>query len=288
MTQQYNYKNSIKSNASDELVNVYLQRPIAGILTRVLFPTNITPNQVTLASTLFGITGGILLADSSALTIVALCFYLKDIFDSADGQLARAKQLYSRRGRFWDSLGDFVANFFLFGGMFFFLLHARVYGAEAALICILGFLGANLRVSYQVYYQTAFLHLEEKYENNRATEKLQKEDFSQDRLTLTLQKIFLALYGWQDEMVQDIDRWCIGEKKNEAALHRWYSVSPALQLNRLFGMGTEFVTLTVCLLLGNVWTYILFTLVVFNCLLLAAIIYRKFIFAPDFRQVSLH
>ncbi len=281
MTQLYNYNNSIKSNASDELVNVYLQRPIAGILTRVLFPTNITPNQVTLASTLFGIAGGILLADSSALTIAALCFYLKDIFDSADGQLARAKQLYSRRGRFWDSLGDFVVNLFLFGGMFFFLLDARVYGTEAALICILGFLGVNLRVSYQVYYQTAFLHLEEKYENNRTTEKLQKEDLSQDRLTLTLQKIFLTLYGWQDEMVQVLDRWCIGEKKNEAALRRWYSVSSALQLNRLFGMGTEFVTLAVCLLLGSVWTYVLFTLVIFNCLWLTAILYRKFTFAPS-------
>jgi hypothetical protein len=281
MPQQYSYKDSIKSNVSDELVNVYLQRPVAGILTRNLFPTNITPNQVTFASTLLGIAGGIFLGASTSFTAAGICFYLKDIFDSADGQLARSKQLYSRRGRFWDSLGDFVVNLFLFGGMFLFLLHARVYGAEAALICILGFLGVNLRVSYQVYYQTAFLHLEEKYENNRVTEKLLEEDFSQDRITLALQKIFLALYGWQDTMVLDIDRWCIGEKKNDTARRRWYSVSPALYLNRLFGMGTEFVTLTLCLFLGSVWMYILFTLVVFNCLWLAAILYRKFVFAPS-------
>ena len=46
------------------------------------------------------------------LVVAALCFYLKDIFDSADGQLARAKQLYSRHGRFLDSIGDYVVDSF--------------------------------------------------------------------------------------------------------------------------------------------------------------------------------
>ncbi|MDE3057626.1 MAG: CDP-alcohol phosphatidyltransferase family protein [Bacteroidota bacterium] len=285
MPRQYSYKDSVKSNVSDEIVNVYLQRPVAGILTRILFPTRVTPNQVTLASTMFGAAGGILLAVSPSLIFPAVCFYLKDILDSADGQLARAKNLYTRRGRFWDSLGDFLVNLFLFGGIFFFLktpwglLHPQVYWTAALLMCMVGFLGVNLRVSYQVYYQTMFLHREQKYENNRATEELQEKDLSQDRLTLALQKIFLALYGWQDEMMKEIDGWCRNGRNEDVQLQRWYAASPALSLNKLFGMGTEFVTLTVCLLLGSVWTYLLFSLVVFNCLWLAAILYRKFIFA---------
>lgn len=294
MAQAYKYIDSIKSNVSDELVNVFLQRPIAGIFTRILFPTSATPNQVTLVSTLFGIAGGILLGTSTSLAAAGICFYLKDIFDSVDGQLARVKNQYSRRGRFWDSLGDFIVNVFLFGGIFFYLktssglLHSHWYWVEAALLCVLGFFSVNFRVSYQVYYQTMFLHLlenpperKEKYENNRATEELRREDLSQDNLTLTLQKIFLALYGWQDKAIVDIDRWCIGGKNDAGALHRWYSSSPALRFNKLFGMGTEFVTLTVCFLLGSVWTYILFTLVVYNFLWLGAILYRKFLFAPS-------
>jgi phosphatidylglycerophosphate synthase len=34
------------------------------------------------------------------LPVAGLCMTLKDLLDSADGQLARAKQMYSRFGRF--------------------------------------------------------------------------------------------------------------------------------------------------------------------------------------------
>jgi len=48
----YSYSASIKSNISDEPVNVYLQRPIAGLVVRLLFNTPVTPNQVTFISTI--------------------------------------------------------------------------------------------------------------------------------------------------------------------------------------------------------------------------------------------
>jgi len=41
----YSYKNSVKSDISDELVNVYLQRPLAGIVTRAVYFTPITPTS---------------------------------------------------------------------------------------------------------------------------------------------------------------------------------------------------------------------------------------------------
>ena len=86
---------------------------LAGIVTRAVYFTPITPNQLTIIAVLFGIAGGILLGGHDAhLAAAAVCFYLKDIFDSADGQLARAKQLYSRRGRFLDSIGDYIVDLF--------------------------------------------------------------------------------------------------------------------------------------------------------------------------------
>ncbi len=283
----YSYKNSVKSDISDEPVNVYVQRPLAGIVTRAVYFTPITPNQLTITGVLFGITGGILLSvQGEHLTTAALCFYLKDIFDSADGQLARAKQLYSRRGRFLDSIGDYVVDLFLFSGICAFLLRSGMEFPLAFLISLTGFLGISLRVSYHVFYQTSYLHREKQYGANRITEELRNEDFYEDAVTIWLQKTFYILYGWQDRLMIRLDSWCLGdiERRNESVITGWYQNVAGLRLDGFLGFGTEFVLLTVCLLLNNIRLYLFFSIIVLNCVWMSAILYRKVFLAEKYRQ----
>jgi len=275
----YNYKNSIKSDKSDERINVYLQRPIAGLIVRALYLTPVTPNHLTLVSILFGVVGGVLLATpDSRLAIPGICFYLKDIFDSADGQLARAKQQFSRRGRFLDSIGDFIVDLFLFGGICLFLYRGGVSLFISLLIGFAGFLGVSLRVSYHVFYQTSYLHYENKYQTNRISEELQKQDYLEDRTTLWLHRFFLFLYGWQDRLMFRLDAWCFNGKNREHGMTpaAWYQDGKALRLSGLLGFGTEYVVLTACLLFGSVSAYLFFTLIAFNGVWICSILYRKF------------
>ena len=274
----YSYKNSIKSDISDELVNVYLQRPLAGIVTHAVYFTPITPNQLTIIATFFGIVGGIFLgAPGGHLAAAALCFYLKDIFDSADGQLARAKQLYSRHGRFLDSIGDYVVALFLFGGLFAFLLRSGIDPPLAFFISLTGFFGISLRVSYHVFYQTSYLHQKKQYQTNRITEELREEDYHEDAVTILLQRVFFFLYGWQDRLMNRLDSWCLGdiERRNESAIAGWYQDTAGLLLGGFLGFGTEFVLLTICLLLNKIPLYLFFTIIVLNCVWISAILYRK-------------
>lgn len=143
----YEYKKSVKSSLSDELVNTYLLRPLAGLIVRVLYRTPVTPNQVTIASTIAGlVAAGLYLKNEAFSTAVAgLCVTLKDLLDSADGQLARAKQQYSRRGRFLDSLGDFVVDVALFGAIGWVLFSSSGHWWMIGL-SVLGLLGIMLRV----------------------------------------------------------------------------------------------------------------------------------------------
>ena len=53
----YSYRNSLKSDTSDEIINTYLLRPIAGIIVWVLYYTPITPNQVTIVSIIYPVLG---------------------------------------------------------------------------------------------------------------------------------------------------------------------------------------------------------------------------------------
>src|SRR6266567_4448868 len=97
------FKQSLKSDSyyADEIINIYLLRPLAAIIVWMLYPTRTTPNQVTLAAIVIGCTAGIVytLDIPGAIAAAGLLVTAKDVLDDADGQLARAKVLYSRRGR---------------------------------------------------------------------------------------------------------------------------------------------------------------------------------------------
>ena len=277
----YYYKKTLKSSLSDELINTYLLRPIAGFVVYVLYPTPITPNQVTIASTVAGlIAAGFYLQNEVASTAIAgLLVTLKDLLDSADGQLARARQQYTRIGRFLDSIGDFVVDVAVFGAIGW-VLYSLTGSGWMIVLALLGLVGITLRVSYHVFCQTSFLHLEEKYQTNRVTEEITKEDLTGDPLALTLQRVFQAIYGWQDRMMIRIDEWCKRGRLDREFLVRWYSDPVGLRLSGLIGIGTELFILMVCSIFNALQTYLILNVFLMNAILLLSILYRRWYLGP--------
>lgn len=92
----------------EDLVDRFINRPLAARLVRWLAPTSITPNQVTAVSGLLGVAGAAVLSVGSwpALAAGALLLQLSIIVDCADGQLARAKGLTSQWGEVFDHTSD--------------------------------------------------------------------------------------------------------------------------------------------------------------------------------------
>ena len=277
MTTGYKYSSSIKSTASDELINTYFIRPLAGLIVRFLYHTRITPNQVTVGSTLVGVVAAAFYLNGTAAHNLAAGFLitLKDILDSADGQLARAKNQYSRRGRFLDSIGDFVVNALVFAAISIVLFQSS-HSFWTIVIGVVAFLSLTLRVSYHVFYQTAFLHLHVSYEVNRLTEEVREEDLHQDRTTLTLQRIFQLLYGWQDLLMQNIDAWCRkGLPYSPYNNDSWYADKVGLRISGLMGLGTELFLLMVCSVTNMVEPYLYLNLGLMNGVWLIAVWYRR-------------
>lgn len=275
MSEPYRYTASVKSNLADEPVNTLLLRPLAGLLVRLLYRTSITPNQVTLAATGVGLVSAALFATGGAVETGAAgtLILFKDILDSADGQLARAKNQYSRAGRFLDSIGDFVVNCFLFAAIGWSLFRSSDTPTWF-LLAGLGLLGITLRVSYHVYYMVSFLHLEGRYDKNRITEEITEEDRRGDRGTLRLQQIFLRIYGWQDRMMKHLDEWCRGDI-TASLLPQWYGDRTALRLSGFLGFGTEYSLLMIASLFGRTDLYLSLNLVGLNALWGACVIYRR-------------
>lgn len=274
------FRQSLKSDTrhADELINVWLLRPLAAVVVWLLYPTRITPNQVTVAAIVAGLVaaGIYLVGTPGAIAVGGLMVTAKDLLDDADGQLARAKRLYSRRGRFLDSIGDFVVDVALFGA-----ITATVYRTTNTdvdiLLGVLAFFGITLRVSYHVYYQASFLHLERTYALNRIVEDVTDEDRRGDPVALRLQMIFGVLYSWQDRLMARIDRWSSGGGVERKNAERWYGDRIGLRLSGLMGFGTELGLLTVCSLMNQLHLYLLLNVVVMNTVWLTSIAYRRIV-----------
>jgi len=96
-----------------------VDRRISRVLTRLLVPTGITPNQITLASTAIGVAAGVLFATGGheAAIAGALLFLFSTIVDGCDGELARLMFRESALGARLDIIGDNVVHLALFGGI---------------------------------------------------------------------------------------------------------------------------------------------------------------------------
>jgi len=272
------YKKSLKTDSyrADEVINIYLLRPLASIIVWILYPTSVTPNQVTISAILVGLAAAIAYGKGSTSGIVlgGILIMLKDILDDADGQLARAKQLYSRRGRFLDSIGDVVVNLFVFTAITL-TLYQQHPSAFTILLGIASFMGITLRVSYHVFYQVSYLHLEKCYTMNRLTEEITDEDMKGDPIAYRLQQAFTVIYGWQDRLMLKIDRWCRGRTADDADIARWYGDRIGLRLSGLLGFGTEYAILAICSWTNMLYLYLYINVFIMTGILLISVFYRR-------------
>ncbi len=100
----------LKSRDVEDPVNLWVHRPLAYDFCWLIYPTSITPNQVTLLAIFLGLAAGTSWAIGTEAAMVAggVLLWSSAIMDGADGILARAKNMQSAVGRALDGLGDAV------------------------------------------------------------------------------------------------------------------------------------------------------------------------------------
>jgi hypothetical protein len=97
-----------KGEAVEEWLDLRFFRPVGARIARAAYPTRVSPDQLTLICLLVGLVAGHLFVyDSPALNAAGfVLFIVSDIFDSADGQLARLRRTSTRFGRILDGVSD--------------------------------------------------------------------------------------------------------------------------------------------------------------------------------------
>jgi phosphatidylglycerophosphate synthase len=106
------YIRVLKGPDLEEIADLWFFRPLAYLGVRLVAPTGMTPNQVTLASLLVAVLGGCLigLADEKPILLIwgAAAVAFSNVLDCMDGMLARLRGTSSPFGGILDGLGDYA------------------------------------------------------------------------------------------------------------------------------------------------------------------------------------
>jgi phosphatidylglycerophosphate synthase len=113
---------------SDYIITLFVTNELSLLLTRGLLKTRVTPNQVTVTSMLCGLLCGFCYAFGWFLTGTVFLFF-SHVLDCTDGNLARAKEMFSVYGRWLDMVGDRSREVLMFlgAGLFFFRTDASIH-----------------------------------------------------------------------------------------------------------------------------------------------------------------
>ena len=113
------YKKSLKHMVFDETLTLYILRPIAFIFVKLLYPTNITPNQVSLMTIIVGLFAGFFfsLGDVTSYFIAGILYFFCLVLDCVDGMIARLKKNGTPVGRIVDGFADYIVGISVYIGL---------------------------------------------------------------------------------------------------------------------------------------------------------------------------
>ncbi len=138
------YRASLKPRELEEPLDVMVYRPLAFLLVRVLRHAPVTANQVSVASLLAGVTAGMWFWQGTAkgYAIGALSYFLSNVLDCADGQLARLRRTTSVLGYILDGTVDTLSAAAVFVG----IAHGRPasFTHKGLWVCMTASAGASM------------------------------------------------------------------------------------------------------------------------------------------------
>jgi phosphatidylglycerophosphate synthase len=286
MIEEFSYVKTLKTRSEREFINFQMYLLVTSrTITKWLYYTPVTPHQVILFSLILGVVSSVLIIQESKLLVIigSIFLFYKNVFDKVDGSLARAKGLVSRRGRFYDSITDFIVSFCLFAAMGY-KLYSVYDNYLVYIICFAALISSMLQCSFFIFYDVSYIKFSGKETINRITEEITSDDLlKEEKFTLLLQRIFLVIYGWQDKLMAKLDKYFYNKLK-EARVHNevqaqqldsiWYYHRTFLALASILGIGTHIVLIAVSALIGRFDYYIVLNLILLNLLLIFAIVYH--------------
>ena len=297
MTLKEEYKSSLKSMDTEEWFDLHFHRPLGFLWAKFFAKLGVSPNAITVASIFMGVAGGIMLYFHQPHLawlnwMGMLLITWADTFDSADGQLARMTQQYSRMGRILDG----VSGDFWFAAISFALVFRELDFGDSLLgdyfashqwqiwtLAILSGLSHALQAAIADYYRQFHLFFL-KGQQGSELDSVSKLDEQYKRMDWGMNfwsKLPLFFYrGYtanQERMTPNMQRLCAALKQRYGEdgvpsqefrdYFRQLSL-PLMKYTNILTFNTRIIVCFIAVIINVPWLYFAFEVVVFNLLLI--------------------
>lgn len=282
MTENKTLQATFKSQDTEEWLDIHFTRPLGLIWARLFNALDIHPNVVTILSIILGVAAGVMFyfPDMPHTVIGILLLVWANLYDSADGQLARMTGKKTRWGRILDGFA---------GDVWFFAIYAAIclrlqptWGIWIWLLCAFsGFICHAKQCQLADYYRNIHLYF---LKGESGSELDNSRKLSDEFAGLTWRKdgawkVFLFFYRnytrSQEQLTPAFQQF------KQAVDHRFgRRVPPALAADfrrgslplmmwaNILTFNTRAIVLYVTLLVGQPWIYPVFEITVMNVILL--------------------
>ena len=290
-TKKSDFRASFKSMDTEELLDIYTNRPIGYVWAKLFAKAGIHPNMVTILSIILGMTAGVMFyyPDMKHTVIGILLLMWANHYDSADGQLARMTGKKTLWGRMLDG---FAGDLWFFSIYFFICLRLTpqpipflpdtewgiyiwLLGAVAGLIC------HTRQCMLADYYRNIHLYfLKGKSGSELDNFKQQREAFHNLPWKGNVWwKLFLYFYGnytrKQEKSTPNFQRFYalvrerFGDDIPQSLRDEFRAASkPLMKYTNILTFNTRAIVLYISLLIGQPWLYFLFEVTVLTSLYL--------------------
>ena len=113
------YKQSLKMIEAEELIDLFIFRPLGFIFVKAIMPLPLTPNHISLLAAFFGVIAGVFFGFGTQEQVfnAGLFYLVYYILDISDGQSARLKKNGTPLGRIIDGFADYITHIAVYIGL---------------------------------------------------------------------------------------------------------------------------------------------------------------------------
>lgn len=277
-----NLEATLKSLDTEEFIDIHFYRPIGYRWALLFNRLNVSPNSVTVASIFIGIAAGFCFYfQSLAINIVGMLLLVwANMYDSADGQLARMTGKKSALGRILDGTA---------GDLWFISIYAAIclrltpegWGIWIWLLAATtGFFHSKQAAMADYYRNIHLLFLKGKSGSELSHSPQLKENFKKMKWRDGfIYKLFEAFYinytvgqeAWTPRFQEMMN---IIREKYDGQAPEWFRTAfrakslPLMKYTNMLSFNTRVIALFVSLFINMPWLYFLFEITVLNAMLL--------------------
>lgn len=267
----------------EEMVDIFIYRPIAFLLVKAVFNTRITPDNLTSGAIVAGISAGVLYAFGTPHTRISgsILFVMFIILDCSDGQLARLKKNGTPIGRLLDGIADYIVVTSVYIGIV--IGYSNSEGQPIFMIALLVLSAISIIIQEVLvdFYRTRFVDvvLDKKDTFAEGVDEYRKEyKMLKWRRGNFFKKSVIFLYLIYSGVQERITPRKVNQRSVTVSSREYYNKNKLLVRSWVFiGPSAARTTLVLCLFLNRFEIFFWVIIGLFNLLAISLFVVQKLV-----------